>query len=31
MIDSTTEVKEPTQEEATPATAADVDFAERYS
>ena len=31
MIDSTTEVKEPTHEEATPATAADVDFAERYS
>ena len=31
MIDSTTDVKEPTQEEATPATAADVDFAERYS
>ena len=28
MIDSTTEVKEPTQEEATPATAADVDFAD---
>ena len=31
MIDSTTEVKEPMQDETTPATGEGVDFAERYS
>jgi len=31
MIDSTTEVKETSQDEAAPSAAAEVDFAERYS
>jgi hypothetical protein len=31
MIDSTTEVKETTQDDTTPSSAAEVDFTERYS